>query len=228
MSGELLLAIDTSGLTASVAVYRDQVLAETAWHSGRRHSAELLPAIDTTLRFAGTDKRSLTAIAVAAGPGSYSGLRVGVSTAMALALALEIGVVQVPTLDVIAWSAAATAHADAHHARPIRAAIDVGRGHYASSRYRRGAQGLEHETRIESAGLGELMEVAASEHSLLVVDLDPEAREQVQRHVSMRFDLAPPSAALRRAGFLGELAVMRIRRGEFVGASVVEPIYLHS
>jgi tRNA A37 threonylcarbamoyladenosine modification protein TsaB len=147
---------------------------------------------------------------------------------MALALALDIGVVQVPTLDVIAWGAAATKHADARSSRPVRAAIDVGRGHYATARFRRGAQGLEHETRIDSVGLGELMELAASEHSLLVVDLDLEAREQVQRHVSMRFDLAPPSASLRRAGFLGELAAMKIRRGEFVGASVVEPIYLHS
>ena len=228
MSAELLLAIDTSGTTASVAVYGDQVLAEIAWHSGRRHSAELLPTIDTTLRLANTDKQSLTAVAVAAGPGSYSGLRVGISTAMALALALDIGVLQVPTLDVIAWGAAATTHADARNSRPIRAAIDVGRGHYATCRSRRGIQGLEHETRIDSVGLGELMELAASEHSLLVVDLDPEAREQVQRHVSMRFDLAPPSATVRRAGFLGELAAMKIRRGEFAGASVVEPIYLHS
>jgi tRNA threonylcarbamoyladenosine biosynthesis protein TsaB len=228
VSGELLLAIDTSGMTASVAVFQDQVLAETAWHSGRRHSAELLPVIDQTMRLASTDKKSLTAVAVAAGPGSYSGLRVGVSTAMAMALALDIGVVQVPTLDVIAWGAAATEHVDSRNSRAIRAAIDVGRGHFATCRFRRGGQGLEHETRIESVGLGELMELAASEHSLLVVDLDPEAREQVQRHVNARCDLAPPSAALRRAGFLGELAAMKIRRGELASASVVEPIYLHS
>src|SRR3954471_8594398 len=97
-----LLAIDTSSLTATVAVFRGQVLGELAWQSGRRHSAELLPAIEQVLGFAGVDKRSVTCIAVAAGPGSYSGLRVGVSTAMALALAWGIEVVQVPTLDVIA------------------------------------------------------------------------------------------------------------------------------
>src|SRR5690349_20151426 len=101
-----VLAIDTSGMTASVAVYHDQVLAELAWQSGRGHSAQLIPAIDTALSMSRTDKRALSAIAVAAGPGSYSGLRVGISTAMAMALALNVDVVQVPTLDVMAWGVA--------------------------------------------------------------------------------------------------------------------------
>jgi tRNA threonylcarbamoyladenosine biosynthesis protein TsaB len=219
-----LLAIDTSSVTASVAVYRGQVLAEIAWHSGRRHSAELIPAIDQALTFAAVGKRSLSCIAVAAGPGSYSGLRVGVSTAMALALALGIEVVQVPTLDVIAWSSAATASSD----RSIRAAIDVGRGHYATCRFRRTANGLEHETRLESVGLGELVDLVSREHSLLIVDLDPATREHVEHQHGARVDLAPPSASLRRAGFLADLAALKVRKGELVGASVVEPIYLHN
>src|SRR5438874_8863714 len=124
MDAAPILAIDTSGMTASVALYRDQVLAETAWQSGRSHSAQLLPAIDYTLQLARADKRDLSAVAVAAGPGSYSGLRVGISTAMALALALNVDVVQVPTLDVMAWGVPGAGNGDPRSARPVRAAID--------------------------------------------------------------------------------------------------------
>ncbi|MPZ13361.1 MAG: tRNA (adenosine(37)-N6)-threonylcarbamoyltransferase complex dimerization subunit type 1 TsaB [Chloroflexi bacterium] len=225
MSVGTLLAIDTAGAAASVAVYRDQVLAEVFWQSGRRHSEQILPAVDRALSLAGVEKRTLAAVAVGSGPGSYAGLRVGVSTAMALALALEIGVVQVPTLDVIAWSQAAVIPGKDRGGRSVRAAIDVGRAHYATARFRRVGPHLEHETRVEMVRLGELVEVAAVERALLVVDLEPQAREHIERQYGAEIDLASPAASARRAGFLAELAALKLRHGE-APASVVEPIYL--
>ena len=223
--GGVILAIDTSSATASVAVYHEQVLAEAVWHSGRRHSAQLLPAIDTVLRLSNVERTALQTIAVAIGPGSYAGLRVGVSTAMGLGMALEIGIMQVPTLDIIAWSQSA-AGAEGKPQRSIRAAIDVGRGHYATARFRRVGAHLEHESKVQSVGLGELLEVSAVEHSLLVVDLDPQTREHVERQYGARVELALPAGSARRAGFLAELASLKLRRGEPVGQTV-EPIYLH-
>jgi tRNA A37 threonylcarbamoyladenosine modification protein TsaB len=147
---------------------------------------------------------------------------------MALALALNLEVVQVPTLDVMAWSVAAASSGEARAVRPVRAAIDVGRGHYATARFRRVGSQLEHESRIQSVGLGELLELATVERSLLVVDLDGVARENAERHYGAKIELASPAASMRRAGFLAELAALKIRRGELVGGSVVEPIYLHN
>lgn len=221
-----ILAIDTSTATASVAVYHDQVLAETVWHSGRRHSSQLLPAIDSALTLAGVARSELRAVAVAIGPGSYSGLRVGIATALGLGLALDIGIVQIPTLDVLAWGVAGVVTGDGRPPRPIRAAIDVGRGRYATARFRRVAAHLEHESRVETTPLSELLEVSAVEHSLLVVDLDPQTREHVERHYGARVELTPPAASVRRAGYLAELAALKLRRGEPT-ASTVEPIYLH-
>jgi tRNA threonylcarbamoyladenosine biosynthesis protein TsaB len=218
-----LLAIDTSGATASVAVYRDQVLAESVWQSGRSHSAQVLPSIEAMLGLARVERSEISAVAVAMGPGSYSGLRVGVSTAMGLAVALEIGVAQVPTLDVIAWGQLHTVPGEAKH--PVRAAIEIGRGRYATARFHRQRHSLERDGRIENVGLGELLEMASAERALLAVDIDPQTREQVEHNYGARIDLAPPAASVRRAGFLAELAAMRIRRGEPAGASV-EPIYL--
>jgi tRNA threonylcarbamoyladenosine biosynthesis protein TsaB len=224
-----ILAIDTSGDTASVAVYRDRVLAEATWHAGRKHSAQLLPAIDRALGQSDTNKRSLSLVAVAVGPGSYSGLRVGISTALSMALALDIGIAQVPTLDVIAFAQPVFPGGDSRAVGPpVRPAIHVGRGHYATARFRRAASHLEHETRIESVGLGELLEMAAVEHSLVAVDLDPETREHVERQYGARVELASPAASARRAGFLAELAALKIRRGEPVTSEAVEPIYLHN
>jgi hypothetical protein len=161
---------------------------------------------------------------------------------MALALALDLPVVQVPTLDVLAWSQAGASPVSAaspaargrgdgdggegRNGRSIRAAIEVGRGRYASGRFRRVSQHLEHETRIETVGLGELLELASVERALLVVDLDPPMRENVERHYGAQVELASPAASVRRAGYLAELAAMKIRRGELLGGPVVEPIYL--
>ena len=85
-----MIGIDSSTATASVAVYRGQVLAEVSWRAGRKHSAQLLPTLERALDLAGVEKSSVHSIAVASGPGSYSGLRVGVSTALGLAMALNI------------------------------------------------------------------------------------------------------------------------------------------
>ena len=228
VDGGPILAIDTSGDTASVAVYRDRVLAEATWQAGRHHSVQLLPAVDRVLDQANTDKQSLSAIAVAVGPGSYSGLRVGISTALAFALALDLAITQVPTLEVIAFAQPAFSATDPRASRPVRAAIHVGRGHYATARFRRAGSHLEHETRMEAVGLGELVELAAVEHALLAVDPDPETREHLDRQYGARVELTSPAASARRAGFLAELAALKIRRGEPAGSLAVEPIYLHS
>ncbi|MEA2642277.1 MAG: tRNA threonylcarbamoyladenosine biosynthesis protein TsaB [Chloroflexota bacterium] len=222
MANQPILAIDTSGMAASVAVYSGHVLAEVSWQSGRRHSAELLPTIDTALDLARVARSELTAVAVAVGPGSYSGLRVGVSTAMALGLGLGIDVAQVPTLEVIAW-----AHLGDDERRKVRAAIDVGRGRYASARFSHHHGRIEQETQIAAGTAAELAAMAQSEDALLVIDLDPEARATLQTACDAGLRLAAPAAATRRAGFLAELAVGRIERGEATNG-VVEPIYLGS
>jgi tRNA threonylcarbamoyladenosine biosynthesis protein TsaB len=214
----LVLALDTSTATASVAVYRDRVLAEATWHGGRSHSAQLIPAIDFVLRLAGVEKSSLRAVAVAIGPGSYSGLRVGIATASSLALALGVPVVQVPTLDIIAWGAPPTPDL-------IRPAVPVGRGRFGSARYRRSETQVDRETEIDTLALDGLAERAEAEGSLLAVDLEPELRDRIRQSVGGR-RLLPPAASLRRAGFLAELAVQRLERGEASSGSTVEPIYL--
>ena len=70
--------------------------------------------------------------------------------------------------------------------------------------------------------------MAAVERSLLAVDLDPDTRETIEHQYGGRVEFSSPGASVRRAGFLAELAALKIRRGELVGDLAVEPIYLQN
>ena len=72
------------------------------------------------------------------------------------------------------------------------------------------------------------MELAVNERSLLAVDLEPWVRLDVERQVGDRLNLVSPAATARRAGFLAELAAMRMDRGELAHDGAIEPIYLRS
>ncbi len=99
-----ILALDSSGLVASVAVTEDDVLiAEYTIQYKKTHSQTLLPMLEEVRRMVELAMDQVDAIAVAAGPGSFTGLRIGSATAKGLALALEKPIIPVPTLDGLAW-----------------------------------------------------------------------------------------------------------------------------
>lgn len=98
-----LLAIDSSGMVASVAVLsEDKVIGEYTVNNKKTHSQTLLPMIDELMKMTGIQLEEIDAIAVAAGPGSFTGLRIGSATAKGLAFALKKPILSVPTLEAIA------------------------------------------------------------------------------------------------------------------------------
>lgn len=100
-----LLALDSSGLVASVAVVEDgNLLGEYTINYKKTHSQTLLPMLETLAQMIELDLNSLNAIAVAGGPGSFTGLRIGSATAKGLGLALDKPIVHVPTLDAMAYN----------------------------------------------------------------------------------------------------------------------------
>lgn len=99
-----ILALDSSGLVASVAVTEDDVLiAEYTIQYKKTHSQTLLPMLEEVRRMIELDMAQVDAIAVAAGPGSFTGLRIGSATAKGLAFALEKPIIPVPTLEGLAF-----------------------------------------------------------------------------------------------------------------------------
>lgn len=100
-----VLAIDSSGLTATVAVVENtQTVAEYTINYKKTHSQTLLPMIDEVVKMTELDLNTIDAIAVAGGPGSFTGLRIGSATAKGLGFALNKPLIHVPTVDGLAYN----------------------------------------------------------------------------------------------------------------------------
>lgn len=100
-----ILGFDSSGIVASVAIVEDDVLiAEYTVNYKKTHSQTLLPMLDEIAKMTELDLNSIDAIAVAAGPGSFTGLRIGSATAKGLGLALKKPLIAIPTVEGLAYN----------------------------------------------------------------------------------------------------------------------------
>ena len=100
-----ILGLDSSGLVASVAIVcDDNMLGEYTVNYKKTHSQTLLPMLDEVAKMIELDLNSIDAIAIAGGPGSFTGLRIGSATAKGLGLALNKPLIHVPTLDATAYN----------------------------------------------------------------------------------------------------------------------------
>lgn len=100
-----LLAIDTSSLTAAVALLDgDKLIGEYTLNHKMNHSQKLMPMIKELLNSCDTKPKEIDVFAVSLGPGSFTGLRIGIATMTAMAQALDKNVVGVPTLEALAYN----------------------------------------------------------------------------------------------------------------------------
>ncbi len=216
----MLVAIDTSTRIASLALYDgSSVRAEESWQSANNHTVELMPSLVRMMARQRVSPLDLRGVAVALGPGSFTGLRIGLAVAKGLALAQDIPLLGVPTLDVLAYI-----HADQR--RPICAVVRAGRGRVCTGRYvrRRGRW-----RRVGELGLTTIAELAAQleRATLFCGEITTAEREFLQNHEKGWAVVTSPAASLRRAGYLAELAWQRLERGEADDPITLSPIYLH-
>ena len=104
-----ILAIDSSGLVATVAVVEEEnkiskTIAEYTINYKKTHSQTLLPMLDEIVKMTDMNLDTIDAIAVAGGPGSFTGLRIGSATAKGLGLALKKPLIHIPTVDGLAYN----------------------------------------------------------------------------------------------------------------------------
>ncbi len=104
-----IIGMDSSGLTASVAIVEDDhLVAEYSVNYKKTHSQTLVPMLDEITKMTELDLSTVDAIAIAKGPGSFTGLRIGSATAKGLGLALNIPIIEIPTTDGLAYNFAGT------------------------------------------------------------------------------------------------------------------------
>ena len=100
-----ILAIDSSSMVATVAITTDGILnAEYTINHKKTHSQTLLPMIAEIVKMIEIDMDSIDAVALTGGPGSYTGLRIGSATAKGIGLALNKPIINVPTMDALAYN----------------------------------------------------------------------------------------------------------------------------
>ncbi len=218
----LLLALDTSSETIGFAIAeRDVLLAEAIWRGQRQGTATLLAEAMRALEALGRTQDDLRAVAIATGPGSFSGLRVGMGIAKGLALGLRIPIVGCPTLAV-------TAEPFRDARRPVCAMIAAGRSRFAYAIYEE-RDGSMQETRPATHGTSAAIgaTLAAYPDAIVCGDLDNATVGVIYAAVS-GVAIPPAGIRIRRPGALAAMAWRRILIGEADDLVALEPIYLHT
>lgn len=221
-----ILAIDSSGLVASVALVEDDILrAEYIMNDKKTHSQTLLPMLEGLKEMIGLELDTVDAIAIAAGPGSFTGLRIGSATAKGLGLALDKPLVEVPTLEALAYNLYGTD-------KLVCPMMDARRSQVYTGLYEYKRQG-------EGYGLCPLREQCVVEVARIVDDCNSLGREviflgdgvpvyemQIRERITVPYSLAPAHVNRQRAGSVAALGAVYAARGQTVSAAQHQPIYL--
>lgn len=217
----LLLAIDTATRYAGLALFDgDAVQSEVYWRSQNNHSVELMPTLVRTLDQQGVGPQDLSAVAVAIGPGSFTGLRIGLSAAKGLAQAQGLPIFGVSTLDVLAFQ-----HEDQR--RPVWSVIHAGRGRLCVARYERRRGRWSRRGEFDLTTLDGLVERLTG-RALVCGELTRQEIIYVTEHIDADVLFAKPSQSMRRPANLAELGWQRFSRGQRDDLATLSPIYLHT
>lgn len=221
-----ILALDSSGLVASAAVAEDDILlAEYTVNYKKTHSQTLLPMLDEICRMLELELSTVDAIAVCSGPGSFTGLRIGSATAKGLGLALDKPLVEVPTLEGLAYNLCG---ADGI----ICPLMDARRGQVYTGIYESvyGENGWELRSLWDQRAV-DIREALERLNSLgrkvmLTGDGVPVYRERIAEGLQVPYALAPSHLNRQRAASVAALGAVYFRMGRGVCADDHQPEYL--
>lgn len=217
-----ILALDSSGLVASVAVLEDEnLLGEFTMNYKKTHSQTLLPMLDEVAKMIELDLQTIDAIAVASGPGSFTGLRIGSATAKGLALALNKPIVSVPTVEGLAYNL----YGSRNLVCPL---MDARRNQTYTGLYEFGEDGMQTLIGQCAVGMEEILE-KINEIGRPVVFLGdgvPVFRAIIEETCRVEHSYAPPHLNKQRAGAVGALAMEYYRQGKAENAADHKPDYL--
>jgi tRNA threonylcarbamoyladenosine biosynthesis protein TsaB len=222
----MILALDTSTDIASIALYRrgEGILGEQTWLSNRQQTVQLLPNVQRLMSLLDVTTRDLEGIAVATGPGSYSGVRIAVSTAKSLAYSLEVPLYGVPSLDVLAYSHVAVTAAQ------VCAVLNMGRNRLAWALYRTKGTQWRRLTPYANSTPTEMAESVRDYETNLATlfcgELNAPALEAIKDILGVQASISPPAASLRRSGYLAELAIQRADQGESDDPATLQALYI--
>ena len=217
-----ILALDSSGMVASAALVEDDILrAEYTLNYKKTHSQTLLPLLDKVLTETETEPSQVDAIAVSAGPGSFTGLRIGAATAKGLGLALDKPLIAVPTLEALAYNLWG-------YPGRICPMMDARRDQVYTGLYQFEGSAFKTLREGEALSLEALIAILEREEGpvLFLGDGVPVHRRALEERLSLPLAFAPAHLNRQRAAAVGALGRLYLEKGRTVSAAAFSPIYL--
>ena len=217
----MILALESSATACSVALTRDgNVLAQAFQHSGLTHSRTLLPMVDNVLNSCGESMEHVDVVAVAAGPGSFTGLRIGVATAKGLAWAEDKDCAACSTLESMAWP---LAHMEG---KLIVCAMDARRSQVYNALFLATGEGLERLSEDRAISLADLAEeVKKYENDKIVVGDGAKLCYNTLSEMGLSLTLAPDHLRMQSGWGVARAAEELAKRGELIRGEALNAIY---
>lgn len=223
-----ILALDSSGLVAGVAVVEtdgaeSRTVAEYTVNYKKTHSQTLLPMLDEIAGMISLDRDTVDAIAVAGGPGSFTGLRIGSATAKGLGLAMKKPLIHVPTLEGMAYNLWGTD-------RIVCPIMDARRGQVYTGIYEfreDRLEVLEDQMAVDIRELGERLK-RYERPVIFLGDGVPVHRQALTEEIMAGCEIAfaPAHMNRQRAASVGCLAIQYYLEGKTETAAAHQPDYL--
>lgn len=216
-----ILALDSSGLVATVAIIEEEhIIAEYTVNYKKTHSQTLLPMLDEIVKMTELDLETIDAIAVAGGPGSFTGLRIGSATAKGLGLALNKPLVHVPTVDGMAYNL----FGNKGLICPI---MDARRNQVYTGIYRfeDAFEIVEEQMAIAVSELIEKLN-AYGESVTFLGDGVPVYKKQLEEGLKVPYRFAPAHRNRQSAAAVGALGMQYYKEGKVETAKEHQPDYL--
>lgn len=216
-----ILAVDTSANVATAAVVADgKLVAESILNHKKTHSEKIMPMIDSVLKDAEIGINDIDLFAVANGPGSFTGLRIGVSTVKALAHAADKPIVGISTLEAMAYN---LFDVDGL----ISPIMDARRSQVYNAVYRFERGLLVEVTEPRALAIEECLDGFAVEEKVYFLgDGVPVHEEIIKKTMGERAVIAPVTALLQRASSLAVLAELKFIEGKSDTYQSLMPFYL--
>ncbi len=217
-----VLAVDSSGLVASVALVSDkELVAEYTVNYKKTHSQTLLPMLDEISKMASIDLKDVDAIAISKGPGSFTGLRIGSATVKGLGLVLGTPIIPVPTVDGLAYNL--------YKAKGIICPLmDARRNQVYTGLYKWEEDEFVVVSPQKVVGIDliakEINEL--KEEVIFLGDGVSVFEEELKELIQVPYSFAPPHVSKQRAGAIGALGIELFKQGIMTDPDDFSPTYL--
>ena len=216
-----ILGLESSAKSASVALMEDgKLLARSFQNTGLTHSRTLLPMAETMLQNCELGIADVNAVAVAVGPGSFTGLRIGVATAKGLAWPEDKPCAPCSTLESMAWP---LAHLEG---RVIVCAMDARRSQVYNALFLAAGEGLQRLTPDRAIGLDQLgEELKKVEKDKIVVGDGARLCYNTLTEQGITLKMAPEHLRMQSAWGVARAALELVRSGGLVSGEELAPVY---